>query len=106
MATHVIDVSLAKKSVHVSPDQLEMETSDVVTWRVDGSGRVRIEFEGASPFESTSLDHAKATGANRPRDEAKKGPYKYSIIDEADALNRLDPVIIIKTPPTSGHDGP
>lgn len=106
MATHVIDVRLTRGNITVTPDPLEMLPYDDVTWRTGGSGRVRIEFAEKSPFEGAILDHARATGANRPRDEAGAGSYKYTVVDEADTSNRLDPVVIIKTPPTGGELGP
>jgi len=105
MAQHVIHVKLTKGGITVSPDPLRMVSWDEVVWKVQDQGRLRIEFDGSSPFAGKALAHDQATAPNRPRDEAK-GNYKYTVIDEGDPGNRLDPVIIIDPPPTQGHSGP
>jgi len=106
MTQHVIHVKLKKGAISVSPDPLKMLPWDEVAWKVEDGGRLRIEFEGATPFDDRVLDNEKATRPSRPRDEARHGDYKYTVVDDGDPTNRLDPKIIIDPPPTGGTSGP
>lgn len=101
MKTHTISVTVDSNAIRVSPDTLVMTTLDEARWAATNGRRFAIEFEGAGPFASGRLDHAAATGPNQPR---AKGRFKYTVISEENPKLRLDPVIIIDPPPTTGGE--
>lgn len=101
MRSHTISVTVDSNAIRVEPDTLVMTTVDDVRWAGANAGRFSIEFEGEGPFGSARLAHAVATGTQRPR---TKGRFKYSVVSEENPGLRLDPVIIVDPPPTSGDE--
>ena len=105
MATHTVEVAIKGGSISVDKETVHMYTSDEVQWKSRGDERFRIEFNEKGPFDVPGLDHARAGGLNRPRDETNPGSYKYDVVDDASG-NRLDPKIIIMPPPSGAEEGP
>jgi hypothetical protein len=101
MKTHTISVTVDANTIRVDPDTLVMTTLDEAQWAATNGQRFSIEFEGAGPFGRASLDHAAATGRNKP---SAKGRFKYTVVSEGNPGLRLDPVIIIDPPPTTGGE--
>ena len=99
MKTHTISVTVDANTIKVQPDTLVMTTLDEAQWATTNATRFSIEFEGDGPFESRLLDHNAATGRQKPR---TKGRFKYTVVSEANPSLRLDPVIIIDPPPSTG----
>ncbi len=58
-------------------------------------------IEGDGPFGNGRLDHAAGVGGQKPR---VKGRFKYTVVSEENPGLRLDPVIIVDPPPTSGAE--
>lgn len=101
MRTHSIAVTVEGDAIRVEPETLVMTTQDEVQWSGTNARRFSIEFEGAGPFASARLNHSVASGRQKPQN---KGRFKYTVISEENAGLRLDPVIIVDPPPSSGTD--
>ena len=98
MPTHKISVTVEADVIHVEPETLVMTTVDEAHWAPTNGRRFTIEFDGDGPFGNQRLDHAAATGRQKPR---VKGRFKYTVVSEANPGLRLDPVIIVDPPPTT-----
>jgi hypothetical protein len=109
MATKVIRVD-------VSPEGIRLDRADhavglkrgrdKVRWAVLGPQRIEIEFENDTPFDARILGHEAATGRdNQPTAECARGRYKYTIYEEGNRGNKLDPHIIIDPPSSGGFPG-
>ena len=99
MRNHTISVTVDSDAIRVEPDTLVMTTLDEVQWKGANARKFSIEFEGDGPFGSRRLAHAAATTTRKP---GKKGRYKYTVVSEENPGLRLDPIIIVDPPPTSG----
>jgi len=99
--SHNIAVTVEGDAIRVDPETLVMTTQDDVQWSGTNARRFSIEFDGSGPFASRQLDHASATRQQKPR---SKGRFKYTVISEEKPDLRLDPVIIIDPPPSSGTE--
>jgi hypothetical protein len=100
MKTHTISVTVDANAIKVQPDTLVMTTLDEAQWTATNGRRFSIEFENDGPFGSRRLAHAQATTSMKPR---AKGRFKYTVVSEENPALRLDPVIIIDPPPSSGE---
>ena len=101
MPTHKISVTVEADVIRVQPETLVMTTLDEAQWAPTNGRRFTIEFEGDGPFGNRRLDHAVAIGRQKPR---VKGRFKYTVVSEENPGLRLDPVIIVDPPPTSGAE--
>lgn len=101
MKTHTISVTVDANAIQVQPDTLVMTTLDEVQWTTTSARRFSIEFDGEGPFGSNRLSHTAATARQKPRG---KGRFKYSVVSEENPGLRLDPIIIIDPPPTTGEE--
>jgi hypothetical protein len=99
MKTHTISVTVDANAIQVQPDTLVMTTLDEAQWAGTNARRFSIEFENEGPFGSRRLAHAQATSRMKPK---VKGRFKYSVVSEENPGLRLDPVIIIDPPPSTG----
>jgi hypothetical protein len=102
MRTHKITVTVDHDRIQVNPDPLVMFKADEVQWAGTNARKFSIEFDGDGPFGNRRLEHAVATGTNRPN---AKGRYKYTVVSEENAGLRLDPVIVIDEPPSGSIPG-
>jgi hypothetical protein len=99
MRTHTISVTVEADAIRVQPDTLVMTTQDEAQWAATNGRRFSIEFEGAGPFGDGRLGFTKAVGRLKP---IAKGRFKYTVVSEDDPTIRLDPVIVVDPPPTTG----
>ncbi len=100
MATHRISVTVSDASISVHPDTLKMTSADEVHWAGTNPRKFSIVFDNEGVFGRRELEHAVATTRQRPR---AKGRFKYTVVSSEKPDLRLDPVIIIGDPPTSGN---
>jgi len=101
MPTHRISVTVEADVIRVEPETLVMTTLDEAHWAPTNGRRFTIEFDGDGPFDNRRLDHAVATSRQKPR---KKGRFKYTVVSEENPELKLDPVIVVDPPPTSGTE--
>jgi len=101
MKTHTISVTVDSDAIRVQPDTLVMTTQDEAQWAASNGRRFSIEFDGNGPFGTGRLAFAKATGRLKP---VVKGRFKYTVVSEEDPALRLDPVIVVDPPPTTGGE--
>jgi hypothetical protein len=99
MSSHTIMVTVDSGSIQVRPDTLVMTTLDEVQWATTNARRFSIEFDGAGPFAARQLGHDTAVAKQKPR---TKGRFKYTVIAEENTGLRLDPVIVVDPPPSTG----
>ena len=99
MRSHTISVTVDSKAIRVEPETLVMTTVDEIQWMGTNANRFTIEFDGDGPFGSRRLAHAVATGRQKARTQ---GRFKYTVVSEDNPDLRLDPVIIVDPPPTTG----
>lgn len=71
-----------------------------VMWRSAGTERFNLEFRKPGPFERSTLTYEEATS---PQVAINAGAWKYTVIDEDNANNILDPEIVVDPP--KGSDG-
>jgi hypothetical protein len=101
MPTHSISVTVEADVIRVQPETLVMTTLDEAQWTPTNGRKFTIEFDGDGPFGNRRLDHAAATGRQKPR---VKGRFKYTVVSEENPGLRLDPVIIVDPPPTTSGE--
>ncbi|HKQ56868.1 MAG TPA: hypothetical protein VJY35_03280 [Candidatus Eisenbacteria bacterium] len=99
MPSHTIMVTVDSGAIQVQPDTLVMTTQDEVQWATTNAQRFSIEFDGAGPFPASLLAYDAASAKQKPK---TKGRFKYTVVSEANPGLRLDPVIVVDPPPTSG----
>src|SRR5437773_6658990 len=66
MRMHEISVTIDEDRIEVAPDPLTMFKADEVQWAGTNARKFSIEFDGDGPFGISRLEHAMATGKNRP----------------------------------------
>jgi hypothetical protein len=76
-------------------DKHGMRFKGKVMWRSAGTERFNLEFAKPGPFERSTLTYDEAT---RPQVAIRTGPWKYTVIDENNANNILDPEIVVDPP--------
>jgi hypothetical protein len=101
MKTHTISVTVDADAIRVDPETLVMSTLDEAQWAATNARRFSIEFDGSGPFASAQLGHA---AANSPQKPKAKGRFKYTVVSEENPSLRLDPVIIVDPPPSTGGE--
>lgn len=100
-----VDVWKDAAGIHVKPDPLRMNRSDMVRW-ANKSGEVfAVEFDNPHfPFNESVLTASQAAEYRTPKSDTPVGSYKYSVIL---GTERLDPVIRIEdNPPADGDSIP
>lgn len=75
-------------------DKHHVKKGEMLKWR--GKDRFTIYFTpGQSPFDKDVLIYEEATTA---REALREGAFKYTVRDDADPGNELDPEIVVDPP--------
>lgn len=104
-----VDLDTPKKSISLKcdkhPDKCELhhlKFGQKMKWRSKKGNRFSIFFEpGRTPFEEHVLTYEQATTGQVAIHEG--GPFKYTVRDDSDDSNFLDPEIVVD-PPKGGDE--
>lgn len=96
----VVKVKVKRDGISVDKNEVRIDIDDTIRWESEDNARFEIEFDHKTPFDKKRYSFNEARQSRRHRPDCERGGtvYKYTVYEEGNRGNKLDPKVILEDP--------